>query len=134
MSSIFHHQQLFMTATEQAPNAPLYRELVKEEAEIELTEAWEKFIHAPSFENEAELADSIMDSIYVLAGMANSLWGADKALTMFEEVHRSNMSKVVPVETLEGVKYAVKRREDGKIEKPASFSPPNLFQIITGVA
>jgi predicted HAD superfamily Cof-like phosphohydrolase len=130
--SIFHQQQLFMTATEQAPNAPLYRELVKEEVEEELEEAWEKFSHAPTFDNEAELADAIMDSLYVLAGMANSLWGADKALTMFEEVHRSNMSKVVPVETLEGIKYAVKRRDDGKIEKPSSFSPPNLLKIVSG--
>ena len=132
--SVFHDQALFMKATEQEPDAKLYRELVKEEVEKELRESWYKFMQFRSYENEAMVADSIMDSIYVLAGMANSLWGPDKSLTMFKEVHRSNMSKVVPVETLGGVKYAVKRRDDGKILKPASFSPPNLFQIITGVS
>lgn len=129
--SIFHKQQLFMTATEQKPNAPLYRELVKEEAETELTEAWEKYRFAQTLQNEAELADAIMDSIYVLAGMANSLWGPDTSAKLFDEVQRSNMSKVQVIETSDGIEYVVKRREDGKIQKPETFSKPDLIGILS---
>lgn len=120
--SVFHDQHLFMTATDQEPDADLYYGLVCEEgAELDL--AWEQG-------DMVQVADGIMDSIYVLAGLANSLWGPDKALQMWEEVQRSNMSKVQAIETIDGVEYVVKRRDDGKILKPESYFKPDLERII----
>jgi len=127
--TIFHDQQLFMSATGQQPNPTLYRELVREEWEKEFVPAWDKFNAAPTTENSIELADAIMDSIYVLAGLANSIYGPDVATRMWEEVQRSNMSKCVFADG----KFTVLRREDGKIMKPLSFSPPDLFSIVTGI-
>lgn len=121
--SIFHDQHLFMTATDQELDAELYYRLVCEEgAELDL--AWEQG-------DMVQVADGIMDSIYVLAGLANSLWGPDKALQMWEEVQRSNMSKVQAIETIDGVEYVVKRRDDGKILKPESYFKPDLESIIS---
>lgn len=130
--SIFHDQALFMKATEQQSNPNLYMDLVREEIG-ELEAGWEKLCRYNGPENQAEVADAIMDSIYVLAGLANSLWGADVAQRMWGEVQRSNMSKVSVIETSNGIEYAVKRRTDGKIEKPASFRAPYLFGIIANV-
>lgn len=129
MLSIFHDQALFMRATEQQANPNLYMNLVREEIQ-ELEDGWAKLCRYNSAENQAEVADAIMDSIYVLAGMANSLWGADVAQRMWGEVQRSNMSKVQVIETNSGIEYAVKRRDDGKIQKPSTFRAPDLFSIV----
>ena len=47
---------------------------------------------------------------------------ADKFLSVFNEIHRSNMTKLEP----DG---KVRRREDGKILKPETYERPNLKQF-----
>ena len=69
-------------------------------------------------DDKVEVLDAILDIIVVSVGMAHSA-GFDIE-GGWEEVIRSNMSKV-DQET-----GKVLKREDGKILKPASFSPPNL--------
>jgi predicted HAD superfamily Cof-like phosphohydrolase len=70
-----------------------------------------------------EVADAIIDSIYVLIGTAVQFGLADKLWLMFDEVHRSNMSKLD-----ENGKPVM--REDGKVMKSNLFTPPNLKSII----
>ena len=124
--SIFHEQQYFMKATEQAPNAPLYIELTREEVVTELLNRdWEKYAKSPTSENLAMVVDGAIDGIYVLAGLLNSLIGPDMALQCLEEVQRSNMSKVGP--------NGVIKREDGKILKPETYFKPDLFSILVGL-
>ena len=72
-------------------------------------------------EGFVKLADGICDLIYVLAGTAVSL--GIPLEECWAEVQRSNMSKIPE----DGV---IKRREDGKILKPDTFSPPNLRKVI----
>lgn len=67
------------------------------------------------------IADGIADLLYVVYGTAVA-YGLDMEL-IFEEVHRSNMSKLQPDGT-------VLRREDGKILKPDTYSRPNLRPLI----
>jgi len=126
---IFHDQHYFMTATQQEPNAALYIDLVKEEVIEEMLPAWEKYKVSPTRENQTELADGIIDSIYVLAGLANSLFGPDMAKKLWEEVQNSNMSKC---EFIDG-EYIVKKREDGKILKGPGYFKPNLFDILNNI-
>lgn len=71
------------------------------------------------------VADGIVDSVYVLFQLANTLHLPFDSL--FAEVHRSNMSKFHKLE--DGTIKAIKR-EDGKILKPESYSPPDLKTII----
>lgn len=120
--SIFHEQKMFMDVMGQKPDAKLYYDLVQEEV-LETSVAWNKYAVAPTYENLAEVVDGAIDTIYVLAGMLNSLLGPDKALQSWQEVQRSNMSKVGP----EGVIY----REDGKVLKPSTYFKPDLFSILT---
>lgn len=65
--------------------------------------------------------DALADIAYVIFGTAEA-WGVDLG-PMFDEVHRANMSKI----TEDG---RVLRREDGKILKPSTYSPPDLERVL----
>lgn len=73
--------------------------------------------------NLVEMADALMDLLYVTYGTLLELGLADIAEDMFAEVQASNMSKAGP----DG--KAIKR-EDGKILKGPNFFLPNLKQFI----
>lgn len=131
--NIFEDQQMFMTVTGQTASPALYYDLVTEEVD-EMRLAWEGFKADPSREALAELSDGIVDSIYTLAGLANTLLGPEVAQRMWNEVQASNMSKVQAIETDSGIEYTVRRREDGKILKPDSYFKPDLIGIINAAA
>jgi predicted HAD superfamily Cof-like phosphohydrolase len=73
--------------------------------------------------NLVEVADGIIDSIYVLLGTALECGLHELIEKMFDEVHRSNMSKLdkngKPI-----------YREDGKVMKSELFTKPDLEKII----
>jgi predicted HAD superfamily Cof-like phosphohydrolase len=68
-------------------------------------------------------ADAIVDCMYILIGTALEHGIADRMEMLFDEVHRSNMSKM-------GEDGKALIREDGKILKPDTYSPPNLAKIM----
>lgn len=80
-----------------------------------------ELITAINEDNLVEVADGIADSLYVLIGCAVA-YGLDIE-PLFNEVHRSNMTKLWPDGT-------VHRNEHGKVIKPPQFSRPNLSSII----
>lgn len=99
----------------------LRAKLIKEEVAAELFPALNKLMQHASPENITEVADALVDSVYVLLGTAVALdlpWQE-----LWDEVHRSNMAKVHS----DG---SIKRREDGKILKPEGWKPPDLHTII----
>lgn len=105
----------FMLACDQLKeveaDAPLYWNLIKEEFQ-ELSDASIRI----------EELDACLDLIWVILGYCHA-----KGYNVeggWQEVVRSNMSKVDPVSG------KVIKRDDGKILKPASFSPPNLHPFI----
>ena len=70
---------------------------------------------------KVEILDAIVDSIYVLIGMAVA-FGFDLQ-GAFDEVQRSNMSKL-------GADGKPLYREDGKVLKGPNFRPPQLEKYI----
>jgi predicted HAD superfamily Cof-like phosphohydrolase len=73
-----------------------------------------------------EAADGIGDILVVTYGAANRL--GINAQAVFDEVHRSNMTKVWPDGT-------VHRREyDGKVLKPDTYSPANIAGVLETLA
>ncbi|GJM59473.1 nucleoside triphosphate pyrophosphohydrolase family protein [Persicobacter diffluens] len=70
-----------------------------------------------------EVADALVDIQYLLCGTILEYGMQDKFEALFDEVHRSNMSKLdengKPV-----------RRADGKVIKSELFSPPALKKIL----
>ena len=111
MHDVIRPVRKLMEAGDQAypdpKTAELYQNLIAEEVA--------EFVRA---EGEEEEFDACLDMIWVITGymlakgwLIKSGWG---------EVVRSNLSKIDP----EAGKCI--KREDGKVLKPASYSPPNL--------
>ena len=69
-----------------------------------------------------EVCDAIVDLLYVLTGMIVAHGLEDVVQDMFDEVHRSNMSK------LENGKPVY--RHDGKVMKGSEYFKPNLIQFL----
>lgn len=93
----------------------LRQNLVAEEAD--------EFFKAVDERNMTETADAICDLMYVILGAALEFGLGSRLELMFDEVHRSNMSKLG-----EGGKPVY--REDGKSLKGPNFSPPDLKTIL----
>lgn len=85
-----------------------------------LEEEFNEYEKAESENNLVEIADALADIIYIACGTAVS-YGIplDK---IFEEVHRSNMAKLVDGKVL--------RREDGKVQKPEGWTAPDIVGIL----
>lgn len=72
--------------------------------------------------NLVEAADAIGDMLVVVYGAANRL--GLNAQAIFDEVHRSNMSKTNPDGTV------TRRESDGKVIKPDTYSPANIRAVL----
>lgn len=90
----------------------LYFSLVREEV-IELNEAFKK-------NDIVEIADACADIIWVVEGLCHSL--GIPLQEVWDEVARSNMSKTVNGKLI--------KREDGKVLKPDTYSPPDIEKIL----
>jgi len=101
----------------QNPNIPdldrlLYYKLTREENE--------EYLDAVIARDMVEVADALTDELYILIGKFRK-HGIDSetAQKLFDEVHRSNMSKL----DLEGKPIL---REDGKVLKGAGYFKPDI--------
>lgn len=97
--------------------------LLKEENEEYLTACYDEDI--------TEIADALADQLYITFGTILRHGLQDKIEEIFDEVHRSNMSKLengVPL--INGENIVDHSRPFGKILKGKDFSPPNIKQII----
>ena len=103
-----HHTPRFNTAV-----AVLRRNLILEEAN--------EYALASNSQNLVELADSIGDLLYVVYGAASA--NGINVQPIFDEVHRSNMTKVWEDGT-------VHRREDGNVIKPPTYSPADIAGVL----
>lgn len=73
--------------------------------------------------NILDVADALCDILYITYGTAHEHGLADRLVMLFDEVHKSNMSKM-------GANGKPEYREDGKVMKPEGYRPPNLRKII----
>lgn len=117
--SVFDDQAEFMRACGQTvagqniKQAHLYWSLIQEEMH-----------ELQASKSDVEGFDAVLDLIVVLIGFGLSNgWPMQDG---WDEVVRSNMEKVDPVTG------QVRRRDDGKILKPAGWMPPDLGSLIHG--
>ena len=101
-----------MLITEERTN--LRFDLMREEND----EYWEACANS----NLVEVADALGDMLYILCGTIIEHGMQDKITEVFNEIHRSNMSKIE-----DGV---VLRRADGKVLKGKNYFKPNIEQIL----
>lgn len=85
-----------------------------------LEEEFNEYLKAEEDADLVEIADALADLIYIACGTAVS-YGIplDK---VFEEVHRSNMAKLIDGKVL--------RRADGKVQKPEGWTSPDIKSIL----
>lgn len=83
----------------------------------------EEYLQAVKDQNLTEIADALGDMLYILCGTIIEHGMQDKIEAVFNEIHRSNMSKLdengMPI-----------YREDGKVIKGPNYSRPNFEGIL----
>jgi predicted HAD superfamily Cof-like phosphohydrolase len=88
-----------------------------------ITEEVIEIYEAAGEKNVTGVFDGLIDTLYVVIGMAVQMGLGDKLDEGFKEVHRSNMSKL-------GEDGKPIYREDGKVLKGPFFKPPDLKAIL----
>ena len=88
-----------------------------------LREEVEEYAEAARAGDLVEVLDALADIGYILAGTILNHGMQNIYDDAFNEVHRSNMAKLVDGKVL--------RREDGKVMKPEGWTPPQLAQFVT---
>jgi len=87
-----------------------------------LREEVEEYAEAARAGDVVEILDALADIGYILAGTIINHGMQHIYDDAFNEVHRSNMAKLVDGKVL--------RREDGKVMKPEGWTPPQLAQFL----
>ena len=123
MTNPFRDQEKFMRACDQSVNEfnkdqfNLYVTLIEEEAN--------ELADAITAHNQVETVDALIDILVVTIGALHSM-GAD-AEGAWKEVMKTNFAKI-DKET-----GKVRKREDGKVLKPAGWTAPELAPFLNEV-
>jgi predicted HAD superfamily Cof-like phosphohydrolase len=88
-----------------------------------MAEENEEYLEAALAGNLVEIADALGDQLYILAGTILKHGLQHKIVEVFEEIQRSNMSK------LDENGKAI-YREDGKILKSDLYFKPNISEVL----
>jgi predicted HAD superfamily Cof-like phosphohydrolase len=118
MSNVFRDQEKFMRACGQSVGEPnqsqytLYKSLITEE-----------FNELQDADNLVDELDALIDIMVVTIGALHS--GGYDAEGAWKEVMRSNFSKIDKETGM------VRKREDGKVLKPITYSPPDLAPFVS---
>jgi predicted HAD superfamily Cof-like phosphohydrolase len=86
-------------------------------------EELDEYLEACNNGDIIEVADALADQLYILLGTMVSHGMGDVIEDIFDEVHRSNMSKL-------GLDGKPLYREDGKVLKGPNYSPPNVSKYL----
>ena len=85
-----------------------------------LEEEFEEYLQGERNDDLENIAKELADIIYIVCGTAVS-YGIPLD-RVFDEVHRSNMAKLVDGKPV--------RREDGKILKPEGWTAPDIKKVL----
>lgn len=88
-----------------------------------LIEEFNEYMDGEENNDIVEIADALADIIYIVCGTAVS-YGIPLD-TIYNEVHRSNMAKLVDGKVL--------KNEHGKVIKPLGWQPPDIEKIMFGI-
>lgn len=83
----------------------------------------EEYLEAANNNDLVEVADALGDMLYILCGTIIEHGMQDKIEEVFEEIQRSNMSKL-------GEDGKPIYREDGKVLKGPNYFKPNIAEIL----
>ena len=108
---------------ENKPQANLSEKIVELRYNL-MKEENEEYLQAAQDNDLIEIGDALGDMLYILCGTIIAHGFQDKMDAIFEEIQRSNMSKL----DTDGKPIY---REDGKVMKGPNYFKPDLEKIIT---
>lgn len=114
----------FGIPNEYAPKATISNDLIDLRFKL-MAEENEEYLEAAKNGDLVEVADALGDMMYILCGTILSHGMQHKIEEVFEEIQRSNMSKL-------GEDSKPIYREDGKVLKGPNYFKPNIAKIIEG--
>ncbi|MDA0773482.1 MAG: nucleoside triphosphate pyrophosphohydrolase family protein [Bacteroidetes bacterium] len=88
-----------------------------------MNEENEEYLEAAQAGDLVEVADALGDMLYILCGTIISHGFQDKIEAVFDEIQRSNMSKL-------GADGKPIYREDGKVMKGPNYFKPNIAGLL----
>ena len=104
------------------PNAKLSPQQVQLRFDL-MREENEEYLEAALKQDLVEIADALGDQLYILCGTILRHGLQHKIVEVFEEIQRSNMSKL-------GADGKPIYREDGKVLKGENYFRPNIAAIV----
>ena len=116
----FHNA--FGLGIEAKPNSKLPKEISKLRFDL-MKEENEEYLEAAEANDLVEIADALGDMLYILCGTIISHGFQDKIEAIFDEIQRSNMSKL-------GADGKPIYRKDGKVLKGPNYFKPNIENIL----
>ena len=123
INSVKEFHEVFLIGNEEEPTS----ELTKEEVDLRyrlMQEENDEYLEACQNKDLVEIADALGDQLYILFGTILKHGMQYKIAEVFNEIHRSNMSKL----DAEGNPIF---REDGKVLKGENYFKPNIKEIIS---
>jgi len=125
INAVYAFHKTFGIANNQTPKSNIGEDdwrlrfnLMKEENE--------EYLQACKDGNLVEIADALGDMMYILFGSICKHGLQDKIADIFDEIHRSNMSKL----DADGKPIY---REDGKVLKSKLYFKPNIAQFLKSI-
>lgn len=112
----------FGIPNEYTPKATISNDLINLRFKL-MAEENEEYLEAAKNGDLVEVADALGDMMYILCGTILSHGMQHKIEEVFEEIQRSNMSKL-------GEDGKPIYREDGKVLKGPNYFKPNIAKII----
>ena len=112
----------FGIPNEYTPKATISNDLIDLRFKL-MAEENEEYLEAAKNGDLVEVADALGDMMYILCGTILSHGMQHKIEEVFEEIQRSNMSKL-------GEDGKPIYREDGKVLKGPDYFKPNIARII----
>ncbi len=126
VETILNHVKTFHESfgikNEQAPTTAIDDKVIDLRFEL-MREENEEYLEAAKNKDLVEVADALGDMLYILCGTILSHGMQHKITEVFDEIQRSNMSKL-------GADGKPIYREDGKVMKGPNYFKPDIKKIL----
>ena len=116
----FHNA--FRLSVEHKPKSDISSEITELRYNL-MKEENEEYLQAVKWNDLMEIGDALGDMLYILCGTIISHGFQDKIEALFDEIQRSNMSKL-------GIDGKPIYREDGKVLKGPNYFKPDIEKIL----
>ena len=122
IKSVTEFHNAFRLSIEHKPKSDISSEITELRYNL-MKEENEEYLQAVKSNDLIEIGDALGDMLYILCGTIISHGFQDKIEAIFDEIQRSNMSKL-------GADGKPIYREDGKVLKGPNYFKPDIEKIL----